>query len=225
MQSDGAGFGGFSVELSVEQGLYLTVSDAIVDLATTLSAETWQFCTLTRSADRGNVIEFYIGDKGANAPTNPYNGTSTTDILGNSTSLVEIGSNSAAGSKLSNVLLKDIRWVTGYSDPSVNMMPTGPLTSISGTQLLFTMSEASAVWVDSVYDTDMTLGLNVQWTGFNPFQTMNLSWGAMIPRAPYTYYGSGFPPPSTQVSSAMAGDIYIDIATSIGYIRNDVSFS
>ena len=216
--------GGFSVSISGDQGLYLKIDGSAASLNASVTAHDWQFFTLTRSSSSISGIQFYIDG------SNTYNSGVSSNILGNRNGNACIGNinttfdASDSTSYLSNVLLTNFRWVTGYSDPSAALVPTTSLTSISGAQLLFTMmtSPSAEVWSNEIYsDTPMTLiGSGQFWSGLNPFQTMTLSWGAAHARGVFVYSGFGLPTDSSNLSiwaTALSGDIYTDKRAKIGY--------
>ena len=158
-------------------------------------------------------IKFYTGPVGGVAQL-AYSSLQTDQSLVNTAGRFSIGYNPT--SLLCNVLLTNIRVSTGFSDPLANFIPTSPLTSISGTKLLFTApnSASGLVWADSsVYNTSMTLTTTlVSWTGFNPLQTITLSWGAQDPRTPFTFTGRGYPPGATVLATSLSGDVYMDVS-------------
>ena len=224
--------GEFSVSISGDQGLHLTIDGNTAYLNATATANEWQFCTLTRSSSSISGIQFYING------SNTYNSGVTSNILGNRNGNVCIGNInttfnvSDSTSYLSNTLLTNFRWVTGYSDPSAALVPTTELTSISGTRLLFTMmtSTSAEVWSNEIYsDTSMALiGSGQFWSGLNPFQTMTLSWGAAHARGVFVYSGNGLPTDSSNLSiwaTALSGDIYTDKRAKIGYEYDGVNWN
>jgi len=158
-------------------------------------------------------IKFYTGPVGGVSQLT-YSSLQTNESLGNAVGRFSIGYNPA--SLLCNVLLTNVRVSTGFSDPLANFIPTSPLTSISGTKLLFTApnSASGLVWADSsVYNTSMTpTTFLASWTGFNPLQTITLSWGAQDPRTPFTFTGRGYPPGATVLATSLSGDTYMDVS-------------
>ena len=220
--------GGFAVTISGDQGLNLKIDGTTSYLNVSVSPNTWQFCTLTRNTLDASGIRFFING------SNTYNSLVTTEIIGNAFGNVCIGNRTTTfeavdnTSFLNGLMLTNFRWVTGYSDPSAALIPTAELTNISGSQLLFTMmnNASASVWSNEIYyDTSMTAIGSQVWSGLNPFQTINLSWGAPHPRAAATFTGSGFPPNSNLVMSAISGDIYINTASRLAYVYDGANWN
>jgi hypothetical protein len=198
----------FAVGISGDRGIYSSFSEDTVYMNADVDTDstTWQFCTLTRS---NGTTNFYING------SNTYNSDSYSNTyLGNNSTLVGVGTN------MTSLLMTNFRWTTGYSDPSAAYVPTAPLTTISGTVLLFTMSDGPSAWTDSAFNTSMTVPTGgaynqplTVWSGLTPFATVNVSWGAPQPRPPYQFVGFGEPASDPPGSIPGIGDTYTNLAT------------
>jgi hypothetical protein len=209
--------GPFGVSINTSGGIYATFSGDTVSMNATadLVSNSWQFCTLTRS---NGTTKFYLNGSNTYTDLSLYSNA----YLGDSSSSVLFGANSLGTATVTNLLMTNFRWTTGYSDPSAADVPTSPLTTISGTVLLFTMSDGPSVWVDSALDTSMTVATYnssplSSWTGLNPFGgNVTLSWGTPSARTPYQYVGYGVPQTIPSGSIPGIGDTYLDLST--GYL-------
>jgi hypothetical protein len=201
----------FAVSIGNDGRIFSTFSDDTVSMNAHVrsSLRKWYFCTLTRS---NGTTNFYMNGSNTYTDSMLYSNT----YLGNPSNLVYFGNTS---SPVDN-LMTNFRWTTGYSDPSAAYVPTAPLTTISGTVLLFTMTDGSSAWTDSAFNTSMTVptgGLYSQpltiWSGLTPFASVNVSWGAPQPRPPFQFKGVGEPTSNPPGSIPGIGDTYFDSAT------------
>jgi len=201
----------FAVNLSSDGGIYATFSDDTVSMNANISINSWQFCTLTRS---NGTTNFYTNGSNTYTDTTLY----STAYLGNNSNPVWFGEDGA--SYITNMLMTNFRWTTGYSDPSASYVPTTTLGTITGTTLLFTASDGPSMWKDAVFDTSMTVALNDVyntplgvWLGLTPFQITTVSWGSAHVRPPYQFVGFGVPTSDPSGSIQGIGDTYLDLST------------
>jgi len=210
-----AGVGYFGVTISSDNNLYMLISGDTVGLNTPVPTSTWTFCTLVRD---GGVTTFYAN--GSNAYTD--GGLYSTAHCGNSTSPVWFGSNTTDSTATTGLLMTNFRWTTSYVDIfAADVLPV-PLPMITGTVLLFRATDGPMTWTDTVYGTPMTVpvfgGQPISiWSGWNPAQTVTLSWGAAKTRAPYQFYGFGVPTQDPPGSIPGIGDTYTDLNTGSVY--------
>jgi hypothetical protein len=201
--------GTFSMNIDGSGALYATFSGDTVSMNASVVRGSWQFCTLTRSNVTTN---FYING------SNTYTESVSSAYLGNNSNSLYLGTNSTQTSTMRGMLMTNFRWTTGYSDPSAAYVPTAPLTTISGTVLLFTMTDGSSAWTDSALNTSMTVptgGLYDQpltlWSGLTPFGSVNVSWGS--PNSRQSYQFTGFGVPASDPPGSIPGDTYLDLST------------
>jgi hypothetical protein len=209
-----AGVGYFGVTISADNNLYMLISGDTVALNTPVPTNAWTFCTLVRD---GGVTTFYAN--GSNAYTDA--GYYSSAYCGNSTSSVWFGSNTTDSTATTGFLMTNFRWTTSYVDIFASSVLPVPLPMITGTALLFRATDGPNTWTDTVYNTPMTvptfLGQPISiWSGWNPAQTVTLSWGAAKTRAPYQFYGHGVPTQDPSGSIPGIGDTYTDLNT--GYV-------
>jgi len=178
-------------------------------ISNSVSPFQWSYYSMVRSSTSGLILY----SNGSNIYSNAAYATNT---IGNLSGGVNIGSGFYGN-------ITNFQWVNGYADPSANVVPTAPLTALSGASLLLLAAvDISAVteqpvpvFIDSTGNHTMTTTGNVLWSGDNPFQTTTLSWGsATFPpqqrATPNTYTGNG--PPVIHPAGSQAGDIYYDIS-------------
>jgi hypothetical protein len=207
--------GQFSVNIEPDQQLYFSAmnGDTQIPLNATVGQGVWQYCSLTRD---GSVGTFGIGSVFGTSVTNTYTDATgfSNAYVGNSTSPVQIGYTFVGVPPLNGLLLTNIRVIAGVPSlpGDINVVPSAPLSNVSGTQLLFNLTNPSG-WIDSASNTPMNVDLSqTVWSGLNPFYTMNLSWGAPLNRMPFTFTGYGVPTSDPSGSIPDIGDIYIDLS-------------
>jgi hypothetical protein len=189
--------------------LYLGIDASFDIIPNSVSPYQWSYYNMVRSSTSGLILY----SNGSNIYSNAGYATNT---IGNLSGELAIGSGIYGN-------ITNFQWVNGYADPSANVVPTAPLTALSGASLLLlaavdlsAVTEQSVpVFIDSTGNHTMTTTGNVLWSGDNPFQTTTLSWGsATFPpqqrATPNTYTGNG--PPVIHPAGSQAGDIYYDIS-------------
>jgi hypothetical protein len=209
-----SGIGYFGVTISADNNLYMFISGNVVALNTPVQTNAWTFCTLVRDA---GVTTFYANGSNVYSDAGYYSNA----LCGNSTSPVWFGSNTTDSTATSGLLMTNFRWTTSYVDILAPYVIDVPLASISGTALLFLAADGPSMWTDSASNTSMDVatvaGFQASiWSGWNPAQTVTLSWGAAKTRAPYQFYGHGVPSQDPSGSIPGIGDTNTDLNT--GYV-------
>jgi hypothetical protein len=201
--------GTFNLVVNQSRELYLAIDTSSYIIPNSVSPYQWSYYSMVRSSTSGLILY----SNGSNIYSNAGYATNT---IGNLSGGLSIG-----GGFYGNIT--NFQWANGYADPSANVVPTVPLTTLSGANILLlaavdpsaVVSQPVPVFVDSTGNYTPTTTGNVLWSGDNPFQTTTLSWGsATFPpkqrATPNTYTGNG--PPVIHPAGSQAGDIYYDVS-------------
>jgi hypothetical protein len=201
------GIGAFIVSVNLSGSFAIQVDASYEVISTSAILDEWAYYSIVRSSASGLIIY----SNGSNIYSNA---DYTTNTIGNSQNGIVIGFGLDGN-------ITNFQWVNGYADPSANIVPTQPLTALSGANLLLlapvdlsaTTTQPTPVFVDSTGNYTMTTIGNVLWSGDNPFQTTTLSWGTatLPPRGPIQFSGYGVP--ISDPSGSRLGDTYLDLTT------------
>jgi hypothetical protein len=203
--------GTFYLNIAQNNVLSIGIDASVHTIPNSVAQYQWTYYSMVRSSTSGLVIY----SNGSNIYSNAGYATNT---IGNLSGGLTIG-----GGIYGNIT--NFQWANGYADPSANVVPTAPLTALSGASLLLlaavdpsaVVSQPVPVFVDSTGNHTMTTTGNVLWSGDNPFQTTTLSWGSGTFPPQQQVRGqtnfTGFGIPMYDPSGSQPGDTYTDLNT------------
>ena len=213
IESENSSITSLGSSLSGDGNVYVTINGTNIFMNAYGSVDQWNFCTLTRS---NGTTRFYFNGSNSYTDSEVYNNA----YIGNSSNSVILADESTG------YLMTNFRWTTGYSDPSAAVVPTQPLSTISGTVLLFNTICGLGMWKDSALNTPMIVPTwtyqgsppvtypETTWSGLNPFSgPVDISWGAPRNRQAYQFVGRGVPASDPLGSIPGIGDTYLDLNT------------